>query len=333
MTRIATILAATVALVLLLAPPARAGGWTWPLRGELITLFRNGSDPYAAGQHRGIDIAGRVGAPVVAAAAGSVRFAGAVGSSGLTVSVRTADGRYDTSYLHLSVVSVRAGERVAAGARVGAVGTAGRRSATRPHLHFGVREAGSRHAYRDPLDFLPAPPVTRPDRAPRGAPAPVGAPARPTPAPVWRPLPAPAPAGRRVPAPSRRHAPAGRRASRGAPGRVPGTALAPVGSPGPWRHPRPDLAGRRSPNRAPQAAPAAPEPGPAPARSAAARPLAGSHRGGRDLGLLLGCLGLLLASGLLGFWPGGDANGGQPGKRLRSVWRPVVARIAQGRRT
>src|SRR5437764_4537449 len=32
---------------------AAAGGWTWPVRGPVITPYRNGDDPYAAGQHRG----------------------------------------------------------------------------------------------------------------------------------------------------------------------------------------------------------------------------------------------------------------------------------------
>ena len=92
----------------------------------MITPYRNGDDPYAAGQHRGIDIAGRVGSPVVAAAGGVVRFAGNAGYSGLTVDVRTADGRYDASYLHLSSISVRNRQGVAAGDRLGAVGTTGR---------------------------------------------------------------------------------------------------------------------------------------------------------------------------------------------------------------
>src|SRR3712207_3937261 len=84
------------------APATAAAGWTWPLRGSVITSYRNGADPYAGGQHRGIDIAGRVGTPVVAAVGGTVRFAGTAGSSGRTVSVRTDDERFDTSYLHLS---------------------------------------------------------------------------------------------------------------------------------------------------------------------------------------------------------------------------------------
>ena len=63
---------------LALAGPA-LGAWIWPLQGEVITPYRNGDDPYAGGQHRGIDIAGALGAPVAAAAAGEVRFAGTAG--------------------------------------------------------------------------------------------------------------------------------------------------------------------------------------------------------------------------------------------------------------
>ena len=136
---------AVVVLVLLAGAPPALAAWTWPLAGEVITPYRNGADPYAGGQHRGVDIAGAVGTAVVAAAAGEVLFAGTAGSSGVTVSIRTGEG-LDTSYLHLSSVAVRKGQRVSAGDRVGAVGTSGRRSADAPHLHFGVRESGSRHA-------------------------------------------------------------------------------------------------------------------------------------------------------------------------------------------
>ena len=110
--------------------------------GELITPYRNGDDPYAAGQHRGIDIAGPVGAPVVAAAGGErpLRRAPPVPRA-LTVSIRTTDG-FDTSYLHLSSLAVRAGERVAAGDRLGAVGTIGPRSAERAAPPFRRARGG-----------------------------------------------------------------------------------------------------------------------------------------------------------------------------------------------
>src|SRR5881227_1985195 len=142
-------LAAT--LVLLPSNALAAGGWTWPVQGPVLTPYRNGGDPYAAGQHRGIDIGAPVGTRVVAAAGGTITFAGVVGSSGFTVSERTADGRFDLSYLHLSAVAVHRGDAVAPGSAIGAVGVSGRRSVGAPHLHFGVREAGSRDAYRDPL--------------------------------------------------------------------------------------------------------------------------------------------------------------------------------------
>ena len=250
---------------LLLVPPAWAE-WVWPLRGEVITPYRNGSDPYAAGQHRGIDIAGAVGATVVAAASGEVLYAGTAGSSGLTVSVRTGDGRYDTSYLHLSSTAVREGDRVAAGQRLGAVGITGTRSAAAAHLHFGVRDAGSRHAYHDPLGFLPPPTATQP---PRGAPAP-----QPSPVPVG---PAPAPVPVHAPAPSPRRVPAG------APRRVPVPATSPrrvpAGAPrhAPRSAPSPDRvpagAPRHVPSGAPRHAPAgAPLPAPSPGQVAAGAP-------------------------------------------------------------
>src|SRR3954470_16326271 len=156
-------LSALLIALLLPAAEALAGDWTWPVRGHVVTDFRNGDDPYAAGQHRGIDIAAPVGTPVLAASPGTVVYAGVVGSSGLTVAERTADGRYELSYLHLSETSVRRGQVVAAGARLGACGVSGTRSVEQPHLHFGVREAGDRHAYIDPLRFLGPPPADAPE--------------------------------------------------------------------------------------------------------------------------------------------------------------------------
>ena len=103
-----------------LVTPTAEAAWVWPVSGEVITPYRNGTDPYATGQHRGIDIAAPVGTPVVAAAGGEVRFAGTAGSSGLTIGIRTGDG-YDTSYLHLSSLSVKAGAWVSTRDRIGAV--------------------------------------------------------------------------------------------------------------------------------------------------------------------------------------------------------------------
>jgi pyruvate/2-oxoglutarate dehydrogenase complex dihydrolipoamide acyltransferase (E2) component len=281
------------------------------VRGPVLTVYRNGDDPYAAGQHRGVDIGAPVGARVVAATGGTISFAGTAGSSGLTVSERTADGRYDLSYLHLSAVAVHRGEVVAEGEPLGTAGVSGRRSATEPHLHFGVREAGARAAYRDPLDFLAPPPAAdTPARAP--APVPVAAPAPTAPAAVADPVPAalpslgpevaPArPAAGRVPTPANvpLHARAGASWRTAPQGRVPAVGPKPIhprahggSAPGAHGHASAQLAG--APTGPGPASASAPAPG-------QARPR-GAHRaaGGPDLGWLAACLGLVIAAGVLG---------------------------------
>jgi hypothetical protein len=284
--------AAVLALgVALLGPaPARAdAGWVWPVEGAVITAYRYGGDPYAAGQHRGIDIAAAVGTPVVAATAGEVRFAGTAGASGLTVSIRTADGRFDTSYLHLSSIAVGRGDRLAAGERVGAVGTTGKRSAPAPHLHFGVRDAGTDHGYHDPLAYLPPPPAAEPRPEPAPAPAGEPEPARPEPA-------------RRAPAPAPGLA--------GSPSAIPLVAAdsapklgkAPSGTP----HGVP-------PRRLPHGA----EPSTRPATDAAAGP---------DLGWALACAGLLLAAGVLGLSEDGRAATRRGRSHLRGALEPLLGR-------
>jgi Peptidase family M23 len=194
-------LAGWTALIAALAPEARsADGWTWPVRGEVLTRYANDdTNPYAGGMHRGIDIAASVGAEVVAARSGEVTYAGSLGYSGNTVSVRSADGRHVASYLHLSSVSVGRGEQVSAGQRVGAVGTTGRRSVDQPHLHFGVRLANSEHHYVDPLSLL------RPLGAARAEPPPGTAPA--TVPLLTRPEPVRAPTASRAPVRVRARAP------------------------------------------------------------------------------------------------------------------------------
>src|SRR3954453_18453918 len=118
-----TLITALAAAPQLLSFDALAtGGWTWPIRGPVVTPYRNGGDPYAAGQHRGIDIGAPAGSRVVAAVGGTVTFVGTGGSLGLTVAERTSDGPFDLSYLHLSSIAVHRGDVLAAGAAVGAVG-------------------------------------------------------------------------------------------------------------------------------------------------------------------------------------------------------------------
>jgi hypothetical protein len=254
----------------------------------VLTPYRNGGNPYAGGQHRGIDIGARVGSRVVAAVGGTVTFAGVVGSSGLTVSERTADGRFDLSYLHLSSVAVHRGDVLAPGASVGAAGVSGRRSVPAPHLHFGVRAAGTRDAYRDPLDFLAPPPGGRvPDPAP--GPVPVAHPAAPIRA--RRPVAHPA-----VPGPTHARHPAAARLPHLRPAGAPAAVARPLHVAQP-----PQVANRQrdpQPLRGPAGARSAP-----PRHAVAAAPrLHGAHgaHGGINAGWLVACLGMIAAATALG---------------------------------
>ena len=118
---------ALLALVVL-APSASA--WTWPLRGDVLRPYSLGPDPYAAGQHRGVDVAGAAGDAVRAPASGTVSFAGVVPGSGHTVTIQ-ADG-YAVSLTHLGDVAVARGAVVSEGDPVGAAGATERRRVARP---------------------------------------------------------------------------------------------------------------------------------------------------------------------------------------------------------
>ena len=348
MRRLILTTAAALLAFLVLVPPAWAA-WVWPLRGEVITPYSNGSDPYASGQHRGIDIAGETGQPVVAAASGTVRFAGTAGSSGVTVSIRTLDG-FDTSYLHLSSASVREGQSVQAGEQIGDVGTSGTRSAERPHLHFGVREAGSRHAYRDPLAFLPAGPPAPENPLEAPAPEPAPAPLAPAPAPVAVPEGGRAPARHHatirrpqaatLAAPAAERVTAGQRAGQAAapasrsiphsppersaqPGRRPDRAP----EPGPRPDAKPRSLERTGPSQEPRSSPAVPAPGRGGATDGRLeRPLPVGRPSGPDFGLVLACLGLLGAAALLGLSEDGRAATRRTRQRAAGLLRPLLSR-------
>lgn len=138
--------AAVAALLaaLTLAPAAGAATWARPVPGAVARPFAYGPDPFARGLHRGVDLAAPVGAAVRAACAGTVVAAG-----WNVVTVRC--GRWRVTHLPLAHVAVRVGARVHAGARIGRLGRAGGHRG----LHLGVRRAGDRFGYVDPLRFLP----------------------------------------------------------------------------------------------------------------------------------------------------------------------------------
>jgi peptidase M23-like protein len=130
--------------------------WTWPVDGPVLQPFVFDPDnPYAGGQHRGIDIAAPTGTSVLAPAAGTVSFAGSVPGGGLTLAIRTPDG-YSVTLVHLGALGVARGATVDEGAVVGSVGPSGEPELPEPYFHLGIRVAADQQGYVDPLSFLPA---------------------------------------------------------------------------------------------------------------------------------------------------------------------------------
>ena len=136
--------------------------WAWPVDGPVLRPFVLGDDPYAGGQHRGIDIGAPEGTSVLAPAAGTVSFAGTVPTGGKTITIRTADG-FAVTLQRLGSFSVTEGIEVGEGDAVGSVG-----DGAEPYVYLGIRNADEPDGYVDPLGLLPvAPPAPAPhDPAP-----------------------------------------------------------------------------------------------------------------------------------------------------------------------
>ena len=120
----------------------------WPLPG--VTYISAGYNGYPG--HKGLDIAGPYGTPIVAAADGTVIEANSTDSWGMSWGYYVLiyhNGTYTTRYAHLSSVAVSQGQYVTAGTVVGYEGATG--NVTGPHLHFEVYQNGTRV---DPMQFL-----------------------------------------------------------------------------------------------------------------------------------------------------------------------------------
>ena len=128
--------------------------WALPLTGapEVTRPFAPPPSPYAAG-HRGVDLAAAPGAPVLAAGAGTVAFAGLV--AGRPVVSVDHPGGLRTTYEPVTP-AVAAGQVVALGTPLGAL-TAGHAGCPAAAcLHWGLRRG---EAYLDPLSLLRPPRV------------------------------------------------------------------------------------------------------------------------------------------------------------------------------
>ncbi|MGW6292180.1 transglycosylase family protein [Streptomyces sp. NPDC055058] len=132
---------------------ATGGGLVAPVGAPLGTPYHKAGSSWSKGYHTGVDFPVPTGTSVKSVANGRVVSAGWEGSFGYQVVVRHADGRY-SQYAHLSAISVRNGQSVTAGQRIGRSGNTGNSSG--PHLHFEVRTGPGFGSDIDPVAYLRA---------------------------------------------------------------------------------------------------------------------------------------------------------------------------------
>ncbi|MFH8976307.1 transglycosylase family protein [Streptomyces sp. NPDC017890] len=124
-----------------------------PVDAPTGTPYHQAGSSWSKGYHTGVDFPVATGTSVKSVAAGEVVSAGWGGSYGYQVVVRHGDGRY-SQYAHLSAISVKDGQSVGAGQRIGRSGSTGNSSG--PHLHFEVRTGPGFGSDVDPVAYLRA---------------------------------------------------------------------------------------------------------------------------------------------------------------------------------
>ena len=116
--------------------------WIWPARGRIVARFTDSGN-------KGVDIAGRVGDPVLASAPGKVVYSGSgLRGYGKLVIIKH-NKTYLSAYAHNNQILVKEGQTVAKGQKIGEVGAT---DADSPRLHFEIRRLGKPV---DPMKFLP----------------------------------------------------------------------------------------------------------------------------------------------------------------------------------
>ncbi|HEY0893990.1 MAG TPA: peptidoglycan DD-metalloendopeptidase family protein [Cellvibrio sp.] len=118
--------------------------WRWPVRGPLLSSFQ-GSNAL----NKGIDLGGKLGEPVLAAAGGQVVYSGSgLRGYGKLLIVKHNE-TFLSAYAHNDRLLVKEGDFVKAGQRIADMGSSG---TDRVKLHFEIRRDGTPV---DPLKFLP----------------------------------------------------------------------------------------------------------------------------------------------------------------------------------
>lgn len=111
-----------------------------PVKEGARITGRHGDDSSVRSSiHKGLDFGEPCGTPVKAAHPGTIQV-DAVGWAGQLVRVNTGPGELSTWYAHMQTVSVRNGEQVQAGQKIGEIGREG--NSTGCHLHFEVHPNG-----------------------------------------------------------------------------------------------------------------------------------------------------------------------------------------------
>ena len=127
--------------------PAAAGedevAFVWPVNGALINGFDDN-------KNKGLDLSGKVGDPVLAAAEGKVVYAGAGLRGYGNLIILKHNNTYLTAYAHNNVLLVKEDQSVRKGQKIAEMGSS---DADRVKLHFEVRRQGKPV---DPAKYLPA---------------------------------------------------------------------------------------------------------------------------------------------------------------------------------
>jgi murein DD-endopeptidase MepM/ murein hydrolase activator NlpD len=144
------------------AVPHFLRGWLWPAKGRISGVY--GSQRILNGKprrpHYGVDIAAPVGTPIMAPSDGVVRLAeGDLYYTGGTIILDHGHG-LSSAFLHMQRVTVKPGQLVKQGEKIGTLGSTGR--STGPHLDWRMNLFGAR---LDPQ--LLVPPMTPPKKSPK----------------------------------------------------------------------------------------------------------------------------------------------------------------------
>jgi lipoprotein NlpD len=130
-------------------PPAPAGEddvpWAWPTTGAATVLA--GFDEQ---RNKGLDIAGKPGEPVLAAADGRVVYAGAGLRGYGNLIILKHNNTYLSAYAHNQALMVKEDQTVRKGQKIAEMGSS---DADRVKLHFEIRRQGKPV---DPARYLPA---------------------------------------------------------------------------------------------------------------------------------------------------------------------------------